>query len=332
MRITLIVSIILATISPANGQEATSAAGATTDGVCEYISAIPKNLIRDYLLGGGYADFNNDGKFEYLRQGLTGTMGGDAPCLSENNNSQDHTNCKSLRYDDGSEQNEKILWAHGSSVFPYKNRYYVLYSSEEDHKFPVGVGLIDGDSVQIACHLENEVRELTTSHKDGLCLPVNSTNEPAISFNLPTLMDDNTLTNKFEQSLSQGVALIDFDNDGVKEPLMKIKLSYGGGRGCDHTYFRLLTDDMKDFSSDKKAELLDAMQVEACRPNAPIWFEKNGITYLEDKPEMRVITDDEERMDIQRTSDAYHTLKYAQNGQITEVCNSTFINKTHVVK
>jgi hypothetical protein len=280
-----------------------------------------KDFGRDYLIHRGVFDIDGDGIFEQVDIDQTvGTAGGvrygeiELSTLKGASRTSlwDRMSSEELAFED-----EYSRWSFGWAWLPYRGRWYEAGFADEGSSFATVVRYYDQAGLHIPCVFENKVEELSwlwlqgsPAGPDREIVPKPgdpfTTRRLDASGQIPDEAVDAVYTqisqydSKFQPLGSpfaywcrasgscNNVWAVDFDNDGQTDRLLKIGTTSGAGRGCEYSFFVLLTpEDRLDFGPKQKL-LLDLQNVSLDDPY-PVrpcgleydWLSPGKIQYLE---------------------------------------------------
>lgn len=211
-------------------------------------------------------------------------------------------------------------------IVPFFDGHYLLYYDNGGYlvkSAPIGSAQKTGQCCKFEMHVVESFDE--KEEDTELCHLVQFSNHPSyITSDEPTNLNYEVLKAAgYRWTHASGSCVVDFDNDGMLETLVKLRYSSTAGAGCGYNFFDLLNDEKDGFSTSKSRALLLEMQgiddsfhpVPYCHGNVTGWFIYKGITYFETKyPKNQPESSQQE----------FHTVSYIKNGQIEKVCEADF--------
>lgn len=221
-----------------------------------------------------------------------------------------------------------IPFIDGHHLLSYYNGGYLTASS------PVGAAQKKGQPCRFSVRVAESFNKKAVNKK--LCERIRSSHAlQYINFDKPHSVTGEMIENAgFGEAEGGKAGMVDFDNDGEDDVLLKLHYVSGAGSGCHYDFFDLLSKDGNEFGSSKNRQLLYDLQgvgekpqkrhpIPRCHGNQTGWFRHNGITYYETKyPGNQPENADEE----------FHTVSYVKDGKINVVCEASFKVRVKVRK
>lgn len=296
--------------------------------VCSHIlrHAGSVNFLSDHLMRYGVFDANNDGRFEIVEQGATGTRGGDLPRLRSLDGSVvPHLYATAADF-------EPIRWHLGAAWLHYKGRVYYLAFEEEAARFlRAALYLTPDNTMHTICRFDHEVTERMSVRSGktedmefcrrfperGRSLKVEFEDPSQIT------VDQLNRSSPGSRHFPRKQASFDFDNDGSKEKILLIGVYSSAGRGCDLTYYDLLDQTGTKVLEGPKRDLLLAIQgvdVDDAYPHKRCgtlsqWVKHEGEIYFETGYA---------GASPRRAGDLFHRLRAIRSSQVEQICESSF--------
>ena len=331
--------------------------------------AADNTFLKDHFVRYGFFDLDGDGIAEHVvRQQNNGTMGGDGYdfTLSSAKPGQPppdpaaDLDIKALP-PASAERYSNIVLDFGEAWLPYDGRFYDVAFSDESGAFVQNARYFKlGGAEPYACVFENDVSETwerpfdesgEDKRIDDLLCPDPLEPKPekmtleriAASERLPKssgvkpipILGGNMMPacEGIDDPDCKDVWRVDFDNDGVRERVVKLVGDSGAGRGCDEEAFLLLTPDDR-VATGREQALLNRMQGGNGKAFADYscsrsldWVVRKGRTLLEWHPEP--LPGGSEVPRNQRTLS--HALWLAQGNKARGVCYASYVITPRIV-
>jgi hypothetical protein len=273
------------------------------------------SFFRDYFMGTGSFDLDGDGIVEEIKQGLTGTAGGDAYdyTLSSWGKAPNSGNGFSLLPKNIGDYLDENRFTFGEGFLPFNGRIYDVTFQDERGAFVVEAHyLLPGGGQRYACVFRNQVK--LESWSPGTALPAFRADIRAVMPRGPAALAGTVLEAEsrlpasapaagysheilagemrphcyYRDAGCKDVWKVDFDNDGRPDRLLLLSGNSSAGRGYDGAYFVLLAPD-GSVATGKKQDLLlklqsvDLSDVYPTRPGQMElrWLKIAGRTVLE---------------------------------------------------
>lgn len=138
---------------------------------------------------------------------------------------------------------------------------------------------------QSACQfkqLSKPVLKLNLGKENQVCSKIKPDKIQHVDYNLEHHLDELPDEERFWSiTPKEGLALVDIDNDGRPDNVVRLDFIHGAGRGCGVTYIAV-TDDTRTEIPDSKLNklLLEELGGYPCGPNLNV-FVLDGITYID---------------------------------------------------
>jgi hypothetical protein len=287
--------------------------------VCDMIAA-RGSAIRAMLVKDGVLDANNDGVADAVTVGMSeGTMRGDVLQFRPRGAAKD-----SPAVDvnpEGFQPGDYLPF--GARWLAYGGRVYALYFDTETLRHASYLGYTDARNTErLVCDFSVAERETLRPaggrDADGLCRAVAQKTASYAPLIESEDADPEMDAGRRETHVA-GRITIDFANAGAPVPLALLAYESGAGRGCDFSYFDIVTGSGIASSGDAHATLMRLQGVEpeqqhtsgSCDGAVPRWLGFGGLVYLDIASRRESV-------------DPFHEVKLVRKGRIETRCKGEF--------
>jgi hypothetical protein len=257
--------------------------------VCNFVAARGP-AIRALLVRDGVLDANNDGVPDAVTVGMgTGTMRGDVLEFRPRGAAKDSPAVKIA--EEGFQGGDYLPF--GGRWLRHGGRVYTVNFETESLRHVSYLSYIDPNNTErLVCDFTNVERESLrpTAGRDAdqLCRAVA---QQQVSY-VATIEEQDPspdLAPERRETHVAGRITVDFRNADAPAPLALLSYESGAGRGCDLSYFDVITEGRVASSGDAHALLMTLQDVEPevgrtagpCDGRTPRWFTHRGLVYLD---------------------------------------------------
>ena len=313
------------------------------------------DFLTNYFVRYGWFDLDGDGIAEHVTKAETnGTMGGDAYGYSLSSVRKpfdpfDPANLPAaVLPEDIANYLDDNRPTFGEAFLPFKGRFYDVNFNDEGGAFVLDALYYQrGGAQRAACVFKNQVtlsgwspadsppqfnadRDAVWRLADESAIADNSVaassvlekSAPAADYSLALPGGSINPACKFDTGDCKDVWTVDFDNDGTADRLVLLSGNSGAGRGCDVSFFMLLTPDGKIAEGVKQDLLmkLQSVRLDDAYPVRPCglefrWLKVTGRVVLERRSAHQPPQDSSELVD---------DLWMARNGQTSRLAFAAF--------
>jgi hypothetical protein len=287
--------------------------------VCDMIAARGP-AIRAMLVKDGVLDANNDRVADAVTVGMSeGTMRGDVLQFRRRGAAND-----SPAVDvnpEGFQPGDYLPF--GARWLAYGGRVFALYFDTETLRHASYLGYIDARNTErLVCDFSVTERETLRPagrrDADELCRAVAQKTASYAPLVATEDADPEMDTGRRETHVA-GRITIDFANAGAPAPLALLAYDSGAGRGCDFSYFDVVTGSGIASSGDAHSTLMRLQGVEpeqghtsgSCDGAVPRWLSFAGLNYLDIASRRAGV-------------DPFHEVKLVRQGRIETRCKGAF--------
>lgn len=295
-------------------------ANANVDMVWSNLRKNNKDMYFDSVQSVYSVDIDNDGKPDNVATTLQGSAHGVGFVIYD-----DHWKDKSYTWL-GFPEDETTRWSEFSYLARYKNKTYVVWN-DSSGRFLSHVSSFDKAAHNFICRFDytSTARTTIARAKDkSLCEALLNKQVTYATFSLPNKLQSDHCYESGGPSCalpSKTSAQIDINNDGKNEPVVKMQVAWGGGRGCDFTFLAITNEDGENLQeSDTNQTLMTATQKwGTCGGVESLLFRYKGMWYIENRyPDHNVFD--------------FHNVLLIQSGKTQEICLFSVVRTPRVVQ